>query len=51
MTVQPDRDGYDSPMETRGGYVRIALDCAASHPFELVIANHKGAAYVGVVLR
>jgi hypothetical protein len=51
VTVQPDRDGYDGPVGTRGGYVSIALDCAAGHAFELVIANHKGAEYVGVVLR
>jgi hypothetical protein len=27
VTVQPDRDGYDSPIGTRGGYVRIELSC------------------------
>ncbi len=29
----------------------IALDCATGHGFELVITSHKGAGYVGVVLR
>jgi hypothetical protein len=49
VTIQPDRDGYDSPIGTRGGFVSIALDCAAGHAFELVIANHKGAEYVAVI--
>jgi hypothetical protein len=51
VTIQPDRDGYDSPIGKRGGYVSIALECAAGHGFELVMANHKGAEYVAVVSR
>jgi len=51
VTIQPDRDGYDSPVGTRGGYVSITLDCAVGHQFDLVIANHKGAEYVAVLLR
>jgi len=51
VTVRPDRDRYDSPVGTRGGYVSIALECSAGHQFDLVIANHKGAEYVAVLLR
>jgi hypothetical protein len=39
VTVQPDRDGYDSPIGTRGGYVRVELFCPARHGFDLIIAN------------
>ena len=49
VTVQPDRDRYDSPIGTRGGYISIELHCPYGHDFDLVIANHKGAEYVGVV--
>ncbi|MGW2550111.1 hypothetical protein [Streptomyces sp. NPDC001635] len=49
VTVHPDKDGYGSPLGTRGGYVEINLWCAAGHNFSLVVANHKGAEYVGVV--
>jgi hypothetical protein len=51
VTVQPDRDDYSSPLGTCGGYVRVDLTCAAGHGFALVIGNHKGAEYVGVVPR
>lgn len=51
VTIQPDRDRYDSPIGTRGGYVSIALGCGTGHEFDLVIANHKGTEYIGVVLR
>jgi hypothetical protein len=50
VTVHPDRDAYSSPLGTRGGHVEIRLWCAAGHNFQLVIANHKGAEYVGVVV-
>lgn len=51
VMLHPDRDDYDSPIGTRGGYVQIDLTCAEGHEFALVIANHKGAEVVGVVLR
>jgi hypothetical protein len=49
--IQPDRDGYDSPIGTRGGYVSVALGCGAGHEFYLVIANHKGAEFIAVILQ
>ncbi|MFJ6759514.1 hypothetical protein ACIQNK_31425 [Streptomyces sp. NPDC091273] len=49
VAVHPDRDDYDSPLGTRGGYVRVDLACAAGHGFALIIGNHKGAEYIGVV--
>jgi hypothetical protein len=49
VTVHLDRDAYGSPLGTRGGHVEIRLWCAAGHDFQLVIANHKGAEYVGIV--
>ena len=49
VTVQPDRDRYDCPIGTRGGYVSIELRCLAGHRFDMVIANHKGAEYLGIV--
>lgn len=49
VTVQPDRDAHDSPIGTRGGYVKIELFCPSGHGFDLVIANHKGCEYVGIV--
>jgi hypothetical protein len=51
VSVHPDRDAYNSPVGTRGGYVSIALECTAGHRFDLVIANHKGAEYLALVLR
>jgi hypothetical protein len=49
VTVHPDTDSYISPIGTRGGYVNVELCCAAGHAFRLVVANHKGAEYVGIV--
>lgn len=49
VTVHPDRDQYDSPIGTRGGYVKVELFCPAGHGFDLVIANHKGCEFIGVV--
>ncbi|MFF4952566.1 hypothetical protein [Streptomyces chattanoogensis] len=52
VTVHPDRDEYDSPIGTRGGYVRVDLECSAGgHGFALIVGNHKGAEFVGVVPR
>jgi hypothetical protein len=48
--VHKDRDDYDSPVGTRGGYVEIALCCASGHPFDLVIGNHKGAEVIAWVV-
>jgi hypothetical protein len=51
VTVHPDRDNYDSPLGTRGGYVRVDLTCSDGHGFAFVMSNHKGAEFVGVVPR
>lgn len=51
VAVHPDRDERDSPLGTRGGYVRVDLTCAAGHGFAFIIGNHKGAEFVGVVPR
>lgn len=50
-TVNPDRDDYDSPLGTRGGYVRVDLTCGEGHGFAFIIGNHKGAEFLGVVAR
>lgn len=50
VTVAPDRDEYDSPIGTRGGFTRIELFCPVGHGFDLIIANHKGSQFIGVVL-
>lgn len=47
VTVHPDRDEYDSPAGTRGGYVEIRLTCGF-HDFSLLIGNHKGEEYITV---
>ncbi|MGA2828723.1 MAG: hypothetical protein ABSF03_21685 [Streptosporangiaceae bacterium] len=49
VTMQPDRDDYGSPIGTRGGYLRVDLECVVGHGFALIVANHKGAEFVGVV--
>lgn len=49
VTVHPDRDDYDSPIGTRGGYVRVDLECSGGHSYALVVANHKGAEFLGLV--
>jgi|GEM_PF-6381164 len=51
VTVHPDRDSYDSPLGTRGGYVRVDLTCSDGHGFAFIMGNHKGAEFVGVVPR
>ncbi|MGW7609185.1 hypothetical protein ACWGKW_18300 [Streptomyces sp. NPDC054766] len=51
VTVHPDRDDYDSPLGTRGGYVRVDLTCSDGHGFAFIMGNHKGAEFVGVVPR
>lgn len=51
VTVQPDRDDYDSPLGTRGGYVRVDLTCSDGHGFAFIMGNHKGAEFIGVVPR
>lgn len=47
--VHPDDDVAVSPLGTRGGHVSASMRCAAGHDFHLVVANHKGAAYVGIL--
>lgn len=49
VTVHPDRDQRDSPLGTRGGYVQVDLQCSEGHHFALIIANHKGMEFLGVV--
>jgi hypothetical protein len=49
VTVHPDRDSYDSPIGTRGGYTEVDLWCPAGHHFALIIANHKGEEFIGCV--
>ena len=51
VTVHPDRDKYESPIGTRGGYVQIDLQCPHGHAFALIIANHKGFEFIGIVDR
>lgn len=47
--VHPDDDVAVSPLGTRGGHVSADMQCGAGHEFQLVVANHKGAAYVGIL--
>lgn len=49
VTVQPDRDNYESPY--RSGYVRVDLTCSDGHGFAFIMGNHKVAEFVGVVPR
>jgi len=50
VTVHPDRDAYDSPVGTRGGYTQADLRCPAGHYLALIVANHKGGdEYIGAV--
>lgn len=49
VTLHPDRDAYDSPIDTRGGYVKVELFCPSGHGFDLIIANHKGSEFIGIV--
>ena len=49
IVVHPDRDEYESPIGTRGGFTKIELFCAGGHGFDLIIGNHKGSQMFGVV--
>ncbi len=49
--VQPGRGDYDSPLGTRGGYVRVDLTCSNGHSFAFIVGNHNGAEFVGVAPR
>jgi hypothetical protein len=51
VTLHPDRDEYDSPAGTRGGYVRIDYHCPSDHQFSLIIGNQKGAEILSMVSR
>lgn len=48
VTVQPDRDEYDSPIGTRGGYAKIQTFCGNGHGIDIIIANHKGCQFIGL---
>ncbi|ADI09732.1 hypothetical protein SBI_06612 [Streptomyces bingchenggensis BCW-1] len=49
--MQPGRGDYDSPLGTRGGYVRVDLTCSNGHSFAFIVGNHNGAEFVGVAPR
>lgn len=50
VTIHSDRDAYDSPAGTRGGYVEIRLECTSGeHRFRMLSANHKGAQYISII--
>ncbi|MEV1170141.1 hypothetical protein [Nonomuraea sp. NPDC049784] len=49
VTMHPDRDEYDSPTGTRGGYVQVELTCSGGHDFRLFLANHKGMEYIDII--
>jgi hypothetical protein len=40
----------DSPLGTRGTYTEFRFRCRAAHRFRLIVAQHKGAEFIGVVL-
>lgn len=48
VITHPDRDEYDSPMGTRGGWTEIKYYCGRGHAFRLLIGNHKGAEFLCV---
>lgn len=48
VTLHPDKDDYASPIGTRGGFVEVNLACESQHRFQIIVANHKGAEFVGV---
>lgn len=51
VTVHPDRDGYDSPVDTRGGYLQIDLQCFSCEArLALIVANHKGMERLALVM-
>ena len=50
VRLHPDKDEYASPISTRGGFVEVYLACTSGHRFQIIVANHKGAEFVGVVL-
>ena len=51
VTVHQDRDDRDAPNGLRGGYVQIDLCCASGHEYALIVGNHKGSEFVGLVKR
>ena len=50
VRLNPDKDEYASPIYTRGGFVEVSLACEVGHGFKIIVANHKGAEFVGVVV-
>jgi hypothetical protein len=51
VTIFPDRDEYDSPAGSRGGYICIDLMCTDVHLFSMFIGNHKGAETISLMVR
>lgn len=49
VIVHADRDDYDSPAGTRGGWVQVQLYCQGGHCFDLLVANHKGSEFMSLV--
>lgn len=50
VEVGPDRDEYESPIGTRGGWLATRPWCSNCWvDFRLVIANHKGTILLGMV--
>jgi hypothetical protein len=48
--IGEDRDEYDSPIGTRGGWTAFDGQCSACGcEWKLYVANHKGMLFLGVV--
>lgn len=47
--IGPDRDEYESPMHTRGGWLETRGVCSGCGTgYSLVLANHKGSLAIGI---
>lgn len=42
FVTHADRDEYDSPAGTRGGWAEARCSCTCGVQYRLIIANHKG---------
>jgi hypothetical protein len=51
VVVHPDRDEYDSPIGSRGGWTSFDIYCHGCGWFSLVIAQHKGSIVARLVPR
>jgi hypothetical protein len=49
VTTHEDNDEYGCPLGTRGGWTEVRYTCGNGHSFSLLVANHKGAEYIGLV--